>query len=51
LKFSNENGVMTRPIWKLMNHLSMFKNCPKGDLSVAEALENTIVNIPSSVRL
>lgn len=51
LKFSNENGVMTRPIWKLMNHLSMFKDCPKGDLSMAEALENTIVNIPSSVRL
>lgn len=51
LQYSNDNGVMTRPIWKLMNRLEMFKNCPKGDLSVSERLEDTIVNIPSSVRL
>ena len=50
LEYSNDNGVMTRPVWRLMNHLEMFKNCSKGDLSVAEALEKTIVNIPSSVR-
>ncbi len=49
LKYSNENGVMTRPIWKLMNKLEMFKNCPRGDLSNAEWLENRVVNIPSSV--
>lgn len=47
---SNENKVMTRPIWKLMNHLPMFKNCPKGDLSNAEWLEERVVNIPSSVK-
>lgn len=51
LDYSNTNGVMTRPIWRLMNRLPMFENCPKGDLSVAEKLENVIVNIPSSVRL
>ncbi len=51
LQYSNDNGVMTRPIWKLMNKLSMFEDCPKGDLSVSEKLEDTIVNIPSSVRL
>ncbi len=50
LKESNENGVMTRPIWKLMNKLPMFKDCPKGDLSNAEWLEDRVVNIPSSVR-
>ncbi len=50
LKESNESGVMTRPIWKLMNKLPMFKDCPKGDLSNAEWLEDRVVNIPSSVR-
>ncbi|MDB4505926.1 LegC family aminotransferase [Saprospiraceae bacterium] len=51
LKYSNDQGVMTRPIWQLMNRLIMFKDCPKGDLSVAESLEETIVNITSSVRI
>lgn len=51
LEFSNDNGVMTRPIWRLMNELSMFENCPKGDLTISKKLETTIVNIPSSVRL
>lgn len=51
LEYTNDNGVMTRPIWQLMNKLVMYEACPSGDLSIAEALENTIVNIPSSVRL
>jgi len=51
LEYSNEHGVMTRPIWNLMNKLSMFAHCPKGDLSISEALEDTIVNIPSSVKI
>lgn len=50
LKESNENGVMTRPIWQLMNKLTMFKDCPKGELINAEWLEDRVVNIPSSVR-
>jgi aminotransferase in exopolysaccharide biosynthesis len=50
LKASNENEVMTRPIWQLMNKLDMFKDCQTGDLSNAEKFANTIVNIPSSVR-
>lgn len=51
LAFTNDNGIMTRPIWGLMNNLEMFKNLPKGDLSNAEWLEERIVNITSSVRL
>ncbi len=51
LEYSNDQGVMTRPIWKLMNDLEMFSNCPSGDLSVARSLDDTIVNLPSSVRL
>ena len=49
LKYSNENGVMTRPIWQLMNKLEMFKDCPQGDLTNSEWLEDRVVNIPSSV--
>jgi perosamine synthetase len=47
----NSKGVMTRPIWVLMNHLEMFKDCPKSDLSNSEWLEDRVVNIPSSVRI
>ena len=51
LTFTNENGIMTRPIWTLMNKLEMFKNCPKADLTNSEWLEDRIVNITSSVRI
>jgi perosamine synthetase len=51
LKFTNENGVMTRPIWQLMNKLEMFKDCQCGDLSNSIWLEERVVNIPSSVIL
>lgn len=51
LEISNKNGVMTRPIWKLMNELEMFKVCQKTDLTNAIYLENRVVNIPSSVRV
>ncbi len=51
LEYTNAKGVMTRPIWGLMNKLEMFKDSPKSDLSNAEWLENSVVNIPSSVRL
>jgi len=49
LKYTNENGVMTRPVWQLMNKLEMFKECQKGELSNAEWLEERIVNLPSSI--
>jgi len=51
LEFTNKNGVMTRPIWKLMNELEMFKDSQCTDLSNAKTCEETIVNIPSSVRV
>ncbi|MGJ0288431.1 LegC family aminotransferase [Aliarcobacter cryaerophilus] len=51
LEFTNKNGVMTRPIWKLMNELEMFKDCQKIDLKNAKYLEERVVNIPSSVRI
>ena len=51
LKFTNKNGVMTRPIWKLMNELEMFKDCQSSDLTNSKICEERIVNIPSSVIL
>ncbi|PHO11970.1 aminotransferase DegT [Malaciobacter marinus] len=51
LEYTNQNGVMTRPIWKLMNELEMFKDCQSTTLYNAKYLEQRVVNIPSSVRL
>ena len=51
LKETNDYGVMTRPIWALMNKLDMFKECQCTDLSNAIWLEERVVNIPSGMRL
>ncbi|MBT5935157.1 LegC family aminotransferase [Sulfurimonas sp.] len=49
LKYTNDNGIMTRCIWRLMNKLEMFKDCQCGDLSNSEWFEDRVVNISSSV--
>ena len=49
LNETNSKNVMTRPIWTLMNKLSMFEQAQRGDLTNAEWLEERLVNIPSSV--
>ena len=51
LKETNDNFVMTRPIWQLMYKLPMYKNCLRDDQKNAEFLVDRIVNIPSGVRL
>ncbi len=51
LNETNNHGVMTRPIWTLMNKLPMFKGAQCGDLTNSEWLEDRVVNIPSSVIL
>ena len=51
LEYTNDHGVMTRPIWELMNRLEMFKKCETDGLENTEWLADRIVNIPSSVRL
>ncbi|MDE5493029.1 LegC family aminotransferase [Elizabethkingia meningoseptica] len=50
LKFTNDRGVMTRPIWTLMYRLPMYEHCQRDTQQNAEYLEERIVNIPSSVR-
>ena len=51
LKETNDSGVMTRPIWALMNKLAMFKKCQSTNLPNALWLEERVVNIPSGVIL
>ena len=51
LQETNDNGVMTRPIWELMNRLPMFENCEHDGLKNTIWFADRVVNIPSSVRL
>jgi len=49
LKYTNDAGITTRPIWTLMSNLPMFKNAISDDLLTSRHLADTIVNIPSGV--
>lgn len=50
LDFTNKNGVMTRPIWELMNRLPMFEDCETDGLANSEWFADRVVNIPSGVK-
>ncbi len=50
LQETNDYGVMTRPIWELMNRLPMFENCEHDSLENTIWFADRVVNIPSSVR-
>ena len=51
LEETNSNGIMTRPIWTLMNKLPMFKDAQCDNLKNSNWLEDRIINIPSSFTL
>jgi len=48
---TNKAGLQTRPCWTLMHRLPMFRDCPRDNLSVAEAIDACLINIPSSPSL
>jgi aminotransferase in exopolysaccharide biosynthesis len=50
LKETNDNKIMTRPIWQLLFKLPMYEGCQRDSQRNANYLEDRIVNIPSSVR-
>jgi dTDP-4-amino-4,6-dideoxygalactose transaminase len=50
LQTTNKQGIMTRPIWQLMNRLPMYASAPTGELPNALWLEARVVNLPSSIR-
>lgn len=49
LQFTNSRDVMTRPIWRLMSRLPMFRDCQHDGLENSYWLEARVVNLPSSV--
>lgn len=51
LQYTNDHGVMTRPIWELMSRLPMFEHCQHDKLENTIYFADRVVNIPSSVRL
>lgn len=51
LEYTNDNGVMTRPVWELMSRLAMFGDAQNDGLENSRWLADRIVNIPSSVIL
>jgi perosamine synthetase len=51
LEETNSCGVMTRPIWTLMNKLPMFEHAQCDNLVNSKWLNDRVVNIPSSVVL
>ena len=51
LQQTNDKGVMTRPIWELMNRLPMFEHCENDGLQNTIWFTDRVVNIPSSVRV
>lgn len=51
LQYSNENGVFTRGIWRLMSELEMFKHSQQDELKNAKILSQRVANLPSSARI
>ena len=51
LEFTNDSGLMTRPIWTPINLLSAFDKFPCTDLSVTQSFTKRVINIPSSPNL
>ncbi|MEO1354095.1 MAG: LegC family aminotransferase [Cyanobacteria bacterium J06635_15] len=49
LSATNDAGLMTRPVWRLMHRLAPYRDCPRMDLPVAESLEQCLINLPSNV--
>jgi len=51
LEATHQRGFITRPAWVLIPKLRMYGHSPKMELPVAEKLEQTIINLPSSPSL
>ena len=51
LEYTNDHGIMTRPVWELMNKLPMFCHYETDKLTNTQWFAERVVNIPSSVRL
>ena len=51
LAAANAAGYQCRPTWTLLHKLPMYIDCPRAPLPVAERLEASLINLPSSAKL
>ncbi|MDG2989568.1 LegC family aminotransferase [Candidatus Synechococcus calcipolaris G9] len=51
LTIANDAGFQCRPTWTLLHRLPMYTHCPRAPLPVAEQLEVSLINLPSSPKL
>lgn len=51
LTTTNAAGQMTRPVWELLPHLPMYRDCQAMPLPTATDLARRVVNLPSSPQL
>jgi aminotransferase in exopolysaccharide biosynthesis len=49
LTFTNERGIMTRPVWELLSALRMYKTCPSYGLDNSKWISERLVSLPSTV--
>lgn len=50
LEETHREGIMTRPLWDLINDSPMYAKCEKERLGNSRWFEERVVNLPSSVR-
>jgi aminotransferase in exopolysaccharide biosynthesis len=50
IKETNGSGIMTRPVWQLMNDLPMYQDCMHDSLTNSRYIAERLVNLPSSVK-
>ena len=48
LTFTKNNDVMTRPSWKPMHQLDLYKDCHKSNLKNTEWIHERLINLPST---
>ena len=51
LEQTHAAGILTRPVWTLLNELPMYRHCEKDELVNAQWLSQRLVTLPSSVRV
>jgi perosamine synthetase len=51
LQVANDDGLRCRPFWNLLSEQRMYLDSPRGDLSTAKDLLESVICLPSSPRL
>ncbi len=51
LRATNDAGLQCRPFWNMLSRQKPYQDEGRGDLATAQALEESVISIPSSPRL